>query len=94
MGAEVRLAVRLTPRGGRDRVDGVRDGVLLVRVAAPPVEGAANAALVRLLADELHVPPTKVRVVVGSTGRRKVVAVEADGVAEMARRRWPGVAVG
>ena len=94
MGAEVRLAVRLTPRGGRDAVDGVRDGVLLVRVAAPPVDGAANTALARLLADELGVPRTAVRLVAGTTGRRKLVALDAEGAAEAARRRWPGVVVG
>lgn len=94
MGAEVRLAVRLTPRGGRDAVDGVRDGVLLVRVAAPPVDGAANVALARLLADELGLPRNAVRLVAGAAGRRKVVALDGEGIAEVARRRWPGVAVG
>lgn len=93
MGAEVRLTVRLTPRGGRDSVDGVRDGVLQVRVAAPPVDGAANEALVRLLAAELDVPRRTVRLVSGATGRRKVVAVEAGDAAARARGRWPGVAV-
>jgi uncharacterized protein YggU (UPF0235/DUF167 family) len=54
--SEVRFGVRLTPRGGTDRVEGVNDeGVLQARVAAPPVGGAANSALIRLLADELVV---------------------------------------
>jgi uncharacterized protein len=75
-------------------VDGVRDGVLLVRVAAAPVEGAANEALVQLLAAELDVPRTAVRLVGGATGRRKVVAVEGEGIGDAARARWPGVAVG
>ena len=91
--ASVRFAVRLTPRGGADRVDGVSDeGVLQVRVAAPAVEGAANAALVRLLADELDVARTSVQMVAGATGRHKLIVV--DGVSpEEAEARWPGVKV-
>jgi hypothetical protein len=89
-GAEVRFAVRLTPRGGADRVDGVVDGGLRVRVAAPPVDEAANRSLVRLLARELGVPPSAVRIATGATGRRKTIAVE--GVpAEAILARWPGL---
>jgi len=87
----VRIPIRLTPRGGADRIDGVRDGVLRVRVAAPPVDGAANEALVRLIAAELDVPRGAARLVSGATARTKVV--EIDGVDEDAiRRRWPGLA--
>jgi len=83
-----RFAVRLTPRGGADRVDGVVDGVLHARVAAPPVEDAANRALLRLLADELGVPRRDVRLVAGAGGRTKVIAV--DGVDPGALlERWP-----
>ncbi len=91
--ASVRFAVRLTPRAGADRVDGVSDeGVLQVRVVAPAVDGAANAALVRLLADELDVARTSVQMVAGATGRRKLIVV--DGVSpEEAAARWPGVKV-
>jgi len=86
-----RLAVRLAPRGGADRVDGVgEDGVLRARVAAPPVEGAANEALCRLLARELGVPARAVRVVAGATSRRKVVEVDVDPAAVHAR--WPALA--
>ena len=53
---DVRFAVRLTPGAVADRVDGVVDGVLRARVAAPAVAGAANHALVRLIAAELGVP--------------------------------------
>jgi hypothetical protein len=85
-----RLAVRLTPRGGADRVDGVgEDGVLRVRVTAPPVDGAANEALCRLLARELGVARGAVRVVAGEAGRRKLVEVDAD--APMLATTWPGV---
>lgn len=85
----VRLAVRLTPRGGADRIDGVGEGrVLRVRVAAPPVDGAANEALCRLLARELRVPRGAVRVTSGATGRSKVVEVDGiDGGALAAA--WP-----
>ena len=87
----VRLAVRLTPRGGGDRVEGVgEDGALRVRVAAPPVDGAANEALCRLLARELGVARGAVRVVTGATGRRKVVELDVD-TASLAAA-WPGLA--
>ena len=90
---EVRFAVRLTPRGGFDRVDGVNlDGVLEARVTAPPVGGAANAALIRLLADELDVARSSVRLVAGASGRQKLVVVE--GVSpETLIERWPGLKV-
>ena len=88
---EVRFAVRLTPRGGVDRVAGVNDdGVLQARVSAPPVGGAANTALIRLLADELDVARSAVRLVAGATGRHKLVVVEGvspEGIAA----RWPGI---
>jgi uncharacterized protein YggU (UPF0235/DUF167 family) len=71
-------------------VDGVLDGVLRARVAAPPVEGAANQALLRLIADELGVPRRDVRMVAGAGGRTKVVAVgSVDAVRVL--ERWPGL---
>jgi len=89
---EVRFAVRLTPRGGADRIDGVAEGVLRARVAAPAVDGAANHALMRLLADELGVAPSAVRLVAGTAARRKLVAV--DGLTrEAIVARWPDLAV-
>jgi uncharacterized protein YggU (UPF0235/DUF167 family) len=63
-----------------------------VRVAAPPVEGAANQALVRVLAEELGVARRAVRLVAGAAGRQKLIAV--DGVrAEDVLARWPGLRV-
>jgi hypothetical protein len=73
-----------------DRVDGTVDGVLRVRVAAPAVEGAANQALVRLLAEELGVPQRDVRLVAGATGRTKLVTVDGCS-AERLQARWPGL---
>ena len=89
----VRFAVRLTPRGGRDAIDGVGEGgVLRVRVAAPPLDGAANEALCRLLAHALGVAPGDVRIVGGAGGRRKLVEAETD-PARLAAA-WPGVGAG
>jgi uncharacterized protein len=81
----VRLAVRLTPRGGRDAAEGwMRDEkgqpCLKVRVAAPPVEGAANAALVMLLAKALRVARRSVRIVSGDQSRLKIL--EIDGLTQ------------
>ncbi len=88
----VRLSVRLTPRGGSDRVDGAVDGVLRVRVAAPPVDGAANRALLRLIAEELDVPRGAVRLAAGEGSRTKMV--EVDGVDPVVvAARWPGLEV-
>jgi uncharacterized protein len=87
-----RFVVRLTPRGGADRIDGVRDGALLVRVAAAPVEGAANDALVVLLARELAVPRSRIRIARGTNSRRKLLEVE-DVVVAVLRSRWPGLDV-
>ncbi|MGH7391872.1 MAG: DUF167 domain-containing protein [Candidatus Rokuibacteriota bacterium] len=70
-----RVAVRVQPRASRDEVLGWRDGVLRVRVTAPPVEGAANGAVVALVAGALGVKPSAVRLIRGQTGRHKLVSV-------------------
>jgi hypothetical protein len=93
----VRLAVRLTPRGGRDGVDGWgRDDAgrpfLKVRVAAPPVDGQANAALVRLIARALKAPARAVRIAGGETARLK--QLEIDGVEAAALERVFGAPPG
>ena len=68
------------------------DGVLKVKVMAPAVEGAANASLIRLLADELGVARRDVQIVAGAASRQKLVVV--DGVpAEAIVARWPGLRV-
>lgn len=74
----VRVDIRVVPRSPRTGVDGVRDGRLLVRVTAPPVDSAANEAVVAVLADVLDVAKRSVRLVSGAATRNKVV--EVDGV--------------
>ncbi|MCJ2063397.1 DUF167 family protein [Methylobacterium sp. J-088] len=81
----VRLAVRLTPRGGRDATEGwARDEkgqpYLKARVAAPPVEGAANAALEKMIAKALKVSRGSVRIAAGDQSRLKIL--EIDGIAQ------------
>ena len=90
--SDVRFAVRLTPRSAVERVDDVVDGILRVRVMAPAVEGAANTALIRLLADELGVARRDVRIVAGATSRQKLIVVDGVG-SEAVVARWPGLRV-
>jgi uncharacterized protein (TIGR00251 family) len=72
---EVRFPVRVQPRASRNAIEGVRDGALLIRLTAPPVEGEANDALVRLIATRLNVPKSAVRILSGDRGRVKRIAV-------------------
>lgn len=78
----VALSVRVTPRGGRDAVVGLRkeDDVLLVRVSAPPVDGAANRACIALIADALRMNKSAVCLIGGDKSRDKRFVV--DGITE------------
>ena len=85
------LAVRLTPKGGRDSVDGMEqlaDGrsVLKVRVRAAASEGEANAALVKLIAKTIGVAPREVELVAGATSRVKRLGLQAT--VRRLPRRW------
>jgi uncharacterized protein len=72
----IEITVRLTPKAKSEEIVGVRDGVLLVKVTAPPVDGKANSALCRLLAKRLRVAAGRVTVVSGVSSRIKRVRVE------------------
>jgi uncharacterized protein (TIGR00251 family) len=72
------LAVRVIPRSPRSKIDGRRGDAILVRLAAPPVEGAANEALIDLLSREFHLPKRQITIVSGLTSRDK--RVELSGV--------------
>ncbi|MEA2887140.1 MAG: uncharacterized protein QOD11_1500 [Bradyrhizobium sp.] len=79
----VSVALRVTPRGGRDEIDGLEtlaNGrvVVKMRVRAIAEGGAANRAVVELLAKALGVPKTKIRVLSGTTSRLKQIAVDGD----------------
>ena len=85
----VTLTVRLTPKGGRNAIDGIdrlADGsvVLKARVAAAPSEGEANAALTRMIAKAIGAAPRDVTIASGATGRIKRLVISGDGPALIA----------
>ena len=78
------ITVRVIPRAGRSGVAGTRDGALLVRLNAPPVEGAANEELIQVISSALRLPKRAVTIVAGERSRTKrvrVTGVDADHVA-------------
>jgi uncharacterized protein (TIGR00251 family) len=83
--AGVRLEIRVTPRASRTSVE-LRDGRVLVRVTAPPVDSAANEAVRDALADALDVPRRAVQIIRGQTGRQKIVQIAGIDAAELQRR--------
>jgi len=82
----VRLSLRVQPRASRNEIVGWQDSTLKLRVTAPPVDGAANAAIARLLAHALGVSPSSISVVKGRQAREKIVEVAGLGAAEIRRR--------
>lgn len=84
-----KLAVRVQARARRDEIAGERAGSLLVRVTAPPVEGKANAAVCRLLAERLGLAPGRIAVVRGASSRDKLI--EIDGIEAGELRRLLGL---
>ncbi|MSO89465.1 MAG: DUF167 domain-containing protein [Rhodospirillaceae bacterium] len=83
MAGGITIAIRLTPKGARERIDGIvtlPDGgaALKVAVTAPPEDGRANAALLRFLAREWRLPRSAFGLVWGAADRRKIVRVAGD----------------
>jgi uncharacterized protein (TIGR00251 family) len=83
------LELVVQPRASRTRVVGALDGRLKVQLAAPPVDGEANAALVSFLADALGVRKADVAILRGDTGRRKTVRVQGVTAADASARFAP-----
>jgi uncharacterized protein (TIGR00251 family) len=82
----IRLRLRVQPRASRSELAGRQGDAIKVRLTAPPVNGAANEALLRFLASRLQVPLSALRLVAGGSGRSKTVSVEAI-TPEVASRR-------
>ncbi|MDT5270524.1 MAG: uncharacterized protein QOH49_2710 [Acidobacteriota bacterium] len=84
-GGALVFAVRVVPRASKTAIAGEHDGALKVRVAAPPVEGAANAELTRFLAKLLGVPTRAVEIVGGHTSKTKVLRALGAQAADLVR---------
>ncbi|MBB3164424.1 DUF167 domain-containing protein [Rhizobium laguerreae] len=79
----LRLAVRLTPNGGRDALDGIEadgkgEAFLKARVTAVPEKGKANKALILLIAKSLRIPKSSVSLISGETARKKILRIDGD----------------
>jgi uncharacterized protein len=88
-GESALLRVRVQPRAKRDEVVGERAGAIVIRLAAPPVDGKANAALIAFIAKAANLPRSRVEIVRGAGSRDK--AVRVSGVAEPDLRRALGL---
>jgi uncharacterized protein len=84
--AGISFAVRVTPRAGRTALGGVRGNALAIRLAAAPVDGAANEALLAFLADTFHRPRRDVTIVSGHSSRDKRVAIAGLTESQFAQR--------
>lgn len=78
--ARCRLTVWVTPNARRSEVSGLAENMLRVRLQAPPIDGKANEALVRFLAETLQLSRSTVSIVAGHTGRRKIVEISDSGL--------------
>src|SRR5688500_10104128 len=88
-GDGVTLKIRVKPRSSREAVAGLRDGAVVLQVAAPPVDGSANAAVIRLLASRLERPPSAITLLRGDKGRDKLVHVSGIDVATVRVKLTP-----
>jgi uncharacterized protein (TIGR00251 family) len=87
------IALRVSPRSGRDEIAGVTDdGELHIRVRPAPVDGAATSAALRLLASVLGLPQSSLELVSGATSRHKRVRILGLDASDL-RERWPGLAL-
>lgn len=82
----VLIPVRVTPRGRKNGITGVRNGVLLVSVTPPPAEGAANAAVIEVLRKALHCPKSALSLWRGDKSRDKVISVSEIGLDDIKTR--------
>ena len=82
-GRALTFSIRVVARASRTEIAGEHDGALRVKLAAPPVDGAANRALVRLLAKTFKLPQNAVEIVAGGTSKHKIIRVEGVDAAKL-----------
>ena len=82
----VRISVKVKPRASRDIVEGWKEGALVVRLTSPPVDGAANSSLIRLLAKKTGIARSRIRIVTGEKGRSKVLEFEGTDLKDLKER--------
>jgi uncharacterized protein (TIGR00251 family) len=81
-----RLSVKVTPNASRNQIVGMKDGVLQVKIAAPPEKGKANKELIDFLAGELDVRKSAVSVIKGQTSRHKIIHITGMSNEELLKR--------
>jgi uncharacterized protein len=82
------FAVRIVPRASRSEIAGEYNGALRIRIAAPPVEGAANRELIRLLARMFNLPQNAVAIVSGAGSKNKIVRIAGADSAKLEQLTW------
>jgi uncharacterized protein (TIGR00251 family) len=75
-GRGITFTVRIVPRASTSKIVGDHEGALRIRIAAPPVEGAANRELIRLLAKSLKVPQNAVEIIAGASSKSKIIRLK------------------
>jgi len=81
-----RLAAKVTPNAGRNEISGFKEGVLQVKIGAPPDKGKANKELVDFLSEKLGIKKSAVLIIKGQTSRNKVITVEGLSGREIIKR--------
>ena len=87
--SEARIAVRVYPNAARNEVAGFADGVLRVKISAPPVKGKANKELITFLSGAIGVSKSRVGIIKGHTARNKVITIHGLSREDVMRRLLP-----
>jgi uncharacterized protein len=83
------IMISVVPRAGKDEIAGLEGDVIKVRLTAPPVDGAANDALIKFLSKRLDVRPSAIEILAGHSSRRKLVSILGLSPAEVTARLFP-----